>query len=73
MKKSTFSLLIATLMAGSVVSQSLPEGMTSLLPEGVKANIATEQKGSKKKDLVVAGEKSKGYKAFFAASDATHS
>ena len=63
MKKSTFSLLIATLMAGSVVSQSLPEGMTSLLPE---------QKGSKKKDLVVAGEKSKGYKAFFAASDATH-
>lgn len=72
MKKSTFLLLTTILVAGGAVSQTLPEGMTSLLPEGVKANIATEQKGSKKKDLVVAGEKSKGYKAFFAASDAVN-
>ena len=46
--------------------------MVSLLPDGVTANIETDQKKTKPKNLVVAGEKSKGYKAFFAASDATH-
>ncbi len=46
--------------------------MTSLLPAGVKASIDTERRQQKMKNLVVAGSKEKGYKAFFAASDDEH-
>ncbi|MDR2682429.1 MAG: secretion protein Por, partial [Dysgonamonadaceae bacterium] len=46
--------------------------LVSLLPEGVTAKIETSQKKAKAQNLVVAGEKSKGYQAFFAATDATH-
>lgn len=72
MKKSTFLLLIVFVMAGNISAQTLPEGMVSVLPDGVKANISSTRKNTKDKNLVVAGEKSKGYKAFFAATDATH-
>jgi ELWxxDGT repeat protein len=72
MKKMTFLLLISLVTVGSVCSETLPEGMVSLLPEGVTANINNTRKAVQYKNLVVAGEKSKGYKAFFAASDQTH-
>ncbi|MDR2087317.1 MAG: T9SS type A sorting domain-containing protein [Dysgonamonadaceae bacterium] len=75
MKKSTFLILFALLSVGGVFAQ-LNEGaggtLVSLLPDGVTAKIETAQKKAKTKNLVVAGEKSKGYKAFFAASDAAH-
>lgn len=72
MKKKTILFAISLLTVGSVFSQTLPEGMVSLLPEGVTANIGVETKGTKLKDLVVAGNKTKGYLAFFAASDAAN-
>lgn len=72
MRKSTFLLLIMLVIAGVVSAQTLPTGMVSLLPDGVEAVISTSRKMGKDKNLVVAGEKSKGYKAFFAAYDATH-
>jgi ELWxxDGT repeat protein len=60
---------------GGVFAQLMSDAggaLVSLLPDGVKASIETNQKKTKLKNLVVAGEKSKGYKAFFAASDAAH-
>lgn len=69
MNKKTFTFLISLLFVGSAFSQTLPEGMVSLLPKGVKANIDDTRKATQYKNLVVAGEKSKGYKAFFAASN----
>jgi ELWxxDGT repeat protein len=75
MKKSTFLVLFALLSIGGAFAQ-LAEGaggtLVSLLPNGVTANIETDQKKTKAKNLVVAGEKSIGYKAFFAASDETN-
>lgn len=72
MKKSTLLLFISFGLIGSIFAQTLPEGMTALLPEGVEAVITGNRKTSQIKNLVVAGEKSKGYQAFFAAKDATH-
>lgn len=69
MNKKSFSFLISLLYVGGIFSQTLPEGMVSLLPQGVKANIDDTRKVAQYKNLVVAGEKSKGYKAFFAASN----
>ncbi len=72
MKKRTLLCVISLLTVGGVFAQTLPDGMVSLLPSGVKANINDTRKATQYKNLVVAGEKSKGYKAFFAASDETH-
>jgi ELWxxDGT repeat protein len=74
MKKKTFLfLLLSCFVAGGAVSgQSLPDGMVKLLPEGVTAAIDGNERKSEVKNLVVAGEESKGYKAFFAADDGTH-
>jgi len=55
-----------------VFSQTLPTGLVSLLPSGVTANIDDTRKATQLKNLVVAGEKSKGYQAFFAATDAAN-
>lgn len=43
-----------------------------LLPAGVKVNVSSERKKDKQKNVVVAGSPEKGYKAFFAATDAEH-
>ncbi len=45
-----------------------------LLPQGVTVNVesAVENSKSKRKNVVVAGSPEKGYKAFFAATDAAH-
>ncbi|MDR0698669.1 MAG: T9SS type A sorting domain-containing protein [Tannerella sp.] len=75
MKKWTFLILCVLLSTGGVLAQLAQNAggtLVSLLPDGVTANIETTQKKTKAKNLVVAGEVSKGYKAFFAASDATH-
>lgn len=75
MKRCTFLMLFALLSMGAGFAQLLGEAggeLVSLLPVDVKASIETNQKKTKPKNLVVAGEKSRGYKAFFAASEATH-
>ena len=72
MKKRNFLLAVAMMTVGCMAAETLPEGLVSLLPDGVKANISTERKLSKLKNLVVAGSPEKGYKAFFAASDDAH-
>ncbi|MDR1718875.1 MAG: T9SS type A sorting domain-containing protein [Dysgonamonadaceae bacterium] len=75
MKKSTFLFLFTFLSWGGLFAQ-LIDGvggtLISLLPADVTANIETTQKKTKPKNLVVAGNDTKGYKGFFAASDATH-
>ena len=75
MKRKTLLLLVALMTVGGVFAQLTEDAggaLVSLLPEGVKIAVETAQKQTKRKNLVVVGEKSKGYKAFFAASDATH-
>lgn len=72
MKRKTTFFATALLAVGSVFSQTLPDGMVSLLPAGVTANISNATIGTKQKDLVVAGNKTQGYLAFFAATDATN-
>jgi ELWxxDGT repeat protein len=60
---------------GGMFAQLMPDAggtLVPLLPNDVKASIETNQKKTKPKNLVVAGEKSKGYQAFFAATDAAH-
>lgn len=71
MKKQTLLLtaLAATLSAGAI---TLPEGVTELLPAGVKANLSQTKKVNEEKNLCVAGSPSKGYYAFFSATDATN-
>jgi len=72
MKKMTLLFLFSFMLIGGVFAQALPAGMVKLLPDGVKANIDDSRKSVQYKNMVIAGEKAKGYKAFFAASDATH-
>ena len=55
-----------------VMAQENKGEVISLLPDGVTLNIGSERKMDKQKNLVVVGSPKKGYKAFFAASDATH-
>ena len=71
MKKGIYFLLIS-LFSGGIFAQTLPEGMVSLLPEGVFANIIGDQKETQVKNLVVTGSEIAGYVAFFAANDGTH-
>jgi len=70
--KKTFLFLASLLIVGGVCSQTLPDGMITLLPEGVTPVITGDRREIQQKNLVVAGEKSTGYKAFFAATDATN-
>lgn len=72
MKRKTTFLALSLLAVGSVFSQTLPDGMVSLLPAGVSANISNATVGMKSKDLVVTGNTTNGYKAYFAATDATN-
>jgi len=72
MRKINLLLLITAVGIAGLTAQTLPEGMVSLLPEGVKAVINNTRKATQYKNLVVAGEKTKGYKAFFSATDDTH-
>ena len=72
MCKKTLLLTAALVSSFGAVAQALPEGTTSLLPAGVIANIGQEKMFIKQKNLCVAGSPSKGYKAYFSATDAVH-
>ncbi len=70
MKKSRFLLTTAMLLAaGNSMAQ---DQVIDLLPDGVTVNINSERRTVKEKNLVIAGSAAKGYKAYFAATDATH-
>lgn len=74
MKKSTIlgfiiALLITPVKAADVI---LPEGMEILTPVGVTVTVEDGRSVDKAKNLVVAGSKQTGYKAFFTAQDAEH-
>ncbi len=72
MKNGRF-LLVAGMLTLSAGMMAQTEGeLLNLLPDGVEANINPERKQDKAKNLVVAGSPEKGYKAFFAATNATH-
>lgn len=72
MKRQSLLLSAAMLSAAGVSAQSLPEGMTALLPDGVKANLSQTKHVQEQKNLVVAGSPQKGYYAFFQAADSDH-
>lgn len=57
------------LAAGNIMAQ---DQVIDLLPDGVTVNINPERRTVKEKNLVIAGSAEKGYKAYFAATDATH-
>lgn len=57
------------LAAGNIMAQ---DQVIDLLPDGVTVNINSERRTVKEKNLVIAGSAAKGYKAYFAATDATH-
>ncbi|MDR0810839.1 MAG: hypothetical protein LBN23_00975, partial [Paludibacter sp.] len=70
--KTLLTISVSLTMAVTAFSQTLPSGMTALLPAGVTANIDDTRKATQYKNLVVAGDNTNGYKAFFAATDATN-
>jgi ELWxxDGT repeat protein len=76
MRKVKFLLLTAFLFSAgcmSVNAQDTSKGeVIDLLPQGVTANVNAERKQDKAKNIVVAGSPTKGYRAFFAATDADH-
>lgn len=72
MNRKIILFAILQLTVGCVLSQVLPEGMVSLLPDGVTANISNATVGMKPKDLVVAGDATNGYLGFFAATNAAN-
>ncbi len=76
MKHYYLNLMTVALMltGGTMLAQTSEAGgeLISLLPDGVYANISTERKPQKDKNMVVAGSPEKGYYAFFAATDSEH-
>lgn len=68
MKISTFKKCFV-LAVGLFFAQGISAQVVDLLPANVKANVSSERKKDKIKNIVVAGSPEKGYKAFFAASD----
>lgn len=72
MKKQSLLLSAALMCSAGMFAQTLPEGMTALLPAGVTANIDQTKQFWAQKNLCVAGSPEKGYYAFFAAKDADH-
>lgn len=71
---SNYKILLLSAMAifsGNAIAQNVGE-VIDLLPEGVTINIATDRKPAKQKALTVCGTPQKGYKAYFAATDAEH-
>jgi ELWxxDGT repeat protein len=71
MNKKIYLTALSVLVAGCITAQTLPDGMVALLPTGVKAAIDGAQRKTAK-DLIVAGTKTAGYKAYFAATDEDH-
>lgn len=72
MKTKNLLIIIFAFFAVSIVAQNLPVGMEKLTPEGVVVTVGDLRSVEKQKNMVVAGDKTSGYKAYFTASDATH-
>ena len=74
MRKNFLLGIMLFALAGAMQAQTPEAGgeLRALLPDGVKANIGTERRPFKEKNLVVAGSPEKGYLAFFAATDNEH-
>lgn len=72
--KQVKTLLISAMMmtAGQAMAQTTEGELVDVLPDGVTANVNPERKQDKQKNIVIAGSPQKGYKAFFAATDADH-
>ncbi|MBN2766343.1 MAG: T9SS type A sorting domain-containing protein [Paludibacteraceae bacterium] len=74
MKKSI--LLSMSLLAMSVFAKVsdmvLPQGMEILTPAGVTVTVEDSRSVDKAKNMVVAGDKTNGYKVFFTASENAH-
>mgnify|MGYP004443932753 FL=1 len=68
MRTFTFKKVLS-LAVGLCFAQGIAAQVIDLLPAGVTANVSSERKQDKQKNIVVAGSPEKGYKAFFAASD----
>lgn len=74
MKKSillSMSLLVMSVFA-KVSDIVLPQGMEILTPAGVTVTVEDSRSLDKAKNMVVAGDKTNGYKVFFTAQDANH-
>lgn len=69
-----FLLMAACLfVTGNAMAQDDAGGeLVDVLPAGVTANVKSDRKQDKQKNIVVAGAPGKGYKAFFAAVDDEH-
>lgn len=68
-------LLLFSLSLGVITtawSQNLPAGMEKLTPEGVEVTVGDLRSVEKQKNMVVAGSKEKGYKAYFTARNDAH-
>ena len=68
MRTFTFKKVLS-LAVGLCFAQGIAAQVIDLLPAGVTANVSSERKQDKQKNIVVAGSPEKGYKAFFAASN----
>lgn len=71
MRKNLF-LAALVMSCGTAVAQENVGQVIDLLPDGVEMVVGTERKMDKEKNVTVAGDPIKGYKAFFCAKDATH-
>lgn len=74
MKKSIilcvlFLALVTFVKAADIV---LPQGMEILTPTGVTVTLEDSRSVDKAKNMVVAGDKTNGYKVFFTAQEANH-
>lgn len=71
--KSLTSRLACMFFMGCMAQTVAAQGtIIDLLPDGVTVNVNPERKKDKAKNIVIAGSPEKGYKAFFAATDAEH-
>jgi ELWxxDGT repeat protein len=71
MKKQKLLLTTALVLAANC-GWAQQDKVVDLLPTNVKLNVNAERRLVKEKNIVVAGSATKGYKAYFAATDATH-
>ena len=70
MRKNFLLGIMLFALAGAMQAQTPEAGgeLRVLLPDGVKANIGTERRPFKEKNLVVAGSPEKGYLAFISGN-----
>lgn len=72
MKKRSLLLASAALAVAGMSAAEFADGITPLLPDGVKINYEQNKHFWGQKTLTVAGSSEGGYKAFFEATDSEH-